>query len=168
MPWTEHEPNTTVVKHLLADWGDFSMLTMDVPAWYDPDAVAHFDTAWIHTGWYDDDNPHPQITATTISETPQGDAIDGAGRGPVSWMNTQVGVNVWVPDDTEYTGGQNPKQYFFELRTEVARIIHEHYGGGEDLSWMQGAGGNMLPTRDESPVEHRWELTVDCGWRKHR
>lgn len=124
----------------------------------------HFDSAWIHTGWYTG-NPNPEISVTWDGEgagTATGyDGIAGSG-GPTARLEGTVNVDVWVVGDRDRTGGVNPKQYAWQLRTEVERVVRSHPSGpeGEDIETMGVGRTRRVPEPDETDIQHRHRIPV--------
>lgn len=168
MPWLQHEPNTSIIKLIIDNWGQWD--TTARPD-YDPAAVSHFDPSkWAHTGWYDDTNNNPQISAITTNERELQAGIDPTGKGPTSLMVTDVRVAIWPPGDSDdtRTGGQNLKQYTRELAVETERIIFDHWQGIDGLAWLNSPGGERAPEPSDVPLPYYWQIPVQCGWDKDR
>lgn len=155
MPWLDHEPNTTVAKLIREQWGQDPD--------YTPQAVTHFDAEkWVHTGWYSDNNPNPQISTTNQGRfTVQEGMSEGGTR---KLKETNVSVLIWPPVDNTYVNGQNLKQYTYQLSIECERILNEFETGFEDLSWITIGDSSPIPDPDEAPLPYHWEVPVACGW----
>lgn len=125
----------------------------------------HFDSAWLHTGWYTG-NPNPEISVTWDGEdagTPTGyNGIDPSGGGPTALLSGEVNVDVWVVGDRDRTGDVNPKQYAWELRTEVERIARANPNGPAwaDLTSMGVGRTRRVPEPDETDIQHRHRIPV--------
>lgn len=134
--------------------------------------------AWIHTGWYDDSNPNPQISVVFDREvvtSPTGyTGIDPGGGGPTAWPEGIVHVDVWVPGDRDLTGGENPKKHTWQLRKEVERIIGLNHDGTTDANGNRelhslGTGNiRRLADPEETPVEHWTRIPVTYTYFKGR
>lgn len=121
-------------------------------------------TPSIHTGWYDYDSKHPQITVTTPSETVIGGGTSGySGMGsdgtPSQMWDGYVMLDIWT---TREATAINPKQLIFEMRKEVARIVKANYEAITDLNYIAWKGGGEIVETDQSPVVFRW--TGEIGY----
>lgn len=122
MPLVETEPNV-IVRDLLAD------------NWDSSNVDETFKTAWIGTGWFDEDQPNAQVTLTGVSEDTSPTAIVPDGSGLSSWVDGVLDCNVWVPYDREsYTSAGVAKGFRWDLVREVHRIIENNQTGTTDDS----------------------------------
>lgn len=108
--------------------------------------VAFDENARISTGWWSEDNPHPQITVSNIAEDPSYDGINPSGSGATSRVNGTADTNVWVANDRDATSGLHPKILRFQLRKEVERIIRDN---AEGFQYTDPDGGTHFLTRVE-------------------
>lgn len=158
----ETDPVEIVTDLLLSEWNATGEVTVPFDA-----------EAWTHTGWYSG-NPNPEISVTWDGEsvdTPTGyDGIDPGGGGPTRRPQGTVNVDVWVPGDEDWTGGENPKKYVYQLRREVERIVQANArgtttdGGDRELEWLGVGRSRRVPEPDETPVEHRMRVPVEYGY----
>lgn len=168
-----HIPETAAevrIKNALRDqWDDF---------WF---GDGTFDTAWIHLGWYDVNEPdHPQITVTPAGETPRGErgyeAIDPSGAGPSGHVDGTVMINVWMPHEPyPYdTLGDHPRKFITELRKTCEKIVGQLYNGTLDddgdpeYKKIAPGGWERRATAPDGPVEYRHELTAFYTYHRGR
>jgi hypothetical protein len=147
---TNEEANVILVGMLIDEW-----TPQDIDASFDEESR-------ISTGWWNEDNAHPQITVTSITEDPSYDGINPSGAGATSWVNGTVDVNVWVANDRDATDGLHPKILRHQLRKEVEDVITDHATGYE---YVDPDGGTHFltrvePTGTDSNVETGNEPTV--------
>ena len=127
-------------------------------------------TKRISTGWWNEDNPHPQITVTPVDEDTSYTGINPATGNPTSWVDGALDVNVWVAHDYDATGGIHPRTHRWQLRLEVQWILGANSEGTTDEN------GNPQLTRlepgrirgdvedDENPVVYRYIIPVLYQW----
>ena len=159
---TDEESNVVLVGMLLDEWN-----TDNIDAPFDQEAR-------ISTGWWNEDNPHPQITATGITEDPSYTGMNPSGNGATSWVDGTVDINVWVANERSATGGLHPKILRHQLKEEVLRIIRMHDTGYE---YTDPDGGTHFLTRveptdvsaevedDDDPVVFRY--TIETAYNYH-
>ena len=115
-------------------------------------------TPVIHCGWYDTKANMPQITITDTSEVVEAGGISGYtgmtsnGTPAQLWVGT-ASVNLWV---TREAVSVNPKQFLFEMREEVKRIIQAGYDDISDLHFIAWRGGTEMVDVNQSPVVYRF------------
>jgi hypothetical protein len=164
---TPYDPKV-VIMNLLADhWNDDSVTTEYADRWDDFEwrIDDHFDTNWIHTGWYDNSSNNPQVSVIFDSSNPGTstgyDATTGTGGKSAQLENTAY-IDTWVQSNREQTGGINPKMYAWQLRLRCELIILDHAEPGGDHPWQfLGTGEIRSPEEpEETPIGSRWRIPV--------
>lgn len=172
MPYALHDdPKVTVMALLRDEWNHPTVTDFEEA---DPDfdwvIDGHFETRWIHTGWHDDSNPNPQVTVSTRREDPGSasgwNGIDPTGAGPTAWMDGRVEVDTWVRSDRDYTGGENPKKYAYQLAQRVQLIIGAHADGVGALSQLGTGEEREIPDPEETPIGARIRVPTFYQWHK--
>lgn len=120
MPLPETEVNVQLRDLFVNEWsGDGSHTTVS----------QNFDTAWISTGWWDEETPNPQITLSSVTE-PTGPTGLAPGKGLGSWVDGVLDCNIWVPyDRDEYSSQGVAKDFRWDLTRKVHAIIEENQRG---------------------------------------
>lgn len=163
---TPYDPKVIIRDLLEGHWTDASVTTEYASRWNDFEWVIddHFDTRWIHTGWYDPSTEKPQVSVTfdsTNPGTPTGfDATTGNGGNSAILDNTAY-VDTWVQSDRNATGGINPKQYAWQLRLRAELILLDHAPHGDHPWNSLGTGEIRSPEEpDDTPIGSRWRIPV--------
>jgi len=123
-------------------------------------------TPVIHLGWYDSKPNMPQVTITDTSEVVEAGGISGytgmtsSGTPAQLWVGT-ASVNLWVTRDAVSV---NPKQFLFEMREEVKRIIRAKYDDISDLHFIVWRGGTEMVDVSQSPVVYRFAGEVGYAY----
>lgn len=150
---TDEEANVVIIGMFLDTWDSANIDT------------AFDETSRISTGWWNEDNPHPQITVSNVAEDPSYTGINPRGTGATSWVDGSVDVNVWVANDRDATGGLHPRILRHQLRKEVERIIRVHDtgyeytdpdGGTHFLSRVEPTGTRSEAMTDDDPTLFRY------------
>lgn len=167
----ERGPKVIVLDVLQRDWN--AQALVDARSWAIDGSFR--DDRWIHTGWYDDSNPNPQVTISGVSEdngSPTGwTSINPRTGDPTSWEDGRVYADVWVRGDRDTTDGINPKQYASQLAQRVELVIGHNaegttYNGQREL-YRLGTGQKREPNAPEQdPVDHRYRVPVLYGYRR--
>lgn len=138
--------------------------------WDSSNVDGTFDTAWIGTGWWDEETPNPQITLSGMTETRDPTGIDPNGGGFTSWVDGAVDCNVWIPNDRDATGGVNPKQHRWQLDSEIQRIIRANSTGTTDsdgypqLTRLDLGEARYFVEESDSPVVFRATVPIGYAW----
>lgn len=120
----------------------------------------------IHTGWYDVKANTPQVTVTDTSEVIEAGGVTGYtgmssnGTPAQLWVGS-ASVNCWVTRDAVSV---NPKQFLFEMREEIKRIIRANYDQAVDLDYLSWKGGSELVDTGISPVVYRFAGEVGYAY----
>ncbi|WP_152422692.1 hypothetical protein [Natrialba taiwanensis] len=151
---------------LRGHWSDASVTTDFANRYDDFDWVIdnHFDTAWIHTGWFDSTSENPQVSVTfdsTDPGTPTGfDATTGEG-GKSALLDNTAYIDTWVHNDRDLTGGINPKKYAWQLRLRAELIVLDNAPHGDHPWDSLGTGQIRSPEEpEETPIGSRWRIPV--------
>lgn len=138
MPLIETEVNVEIRDLLISEWDS------------NPIAISQtFDTAWISTGWWDENTPNPEVTLTSVSE-PTGPNGLAANGGLSSWIDGSLQCDVWVPYDRDTYASQGvAKNFRWDLTRKIHSIIEENQQGTVDDA------GNPVLTRLETGTLQR-------------
>jgi len=125
-----------------------------------------FDTAWISTGWWDEETPNPQITLTEVSENTSPDAIVPDGSGLSSWVDGQIQCDVWVPYDRENYSSQGvAKDFRWDLIREVHRIVENNQQGESTTDLNRIETGDIQRDPVEEPPPFRALIPIGLQYR---
>lgn len=130
MPLPETAAKIQIRNLLVAEW-DSSSIDQE------------FKTAWISTGWWDESSPNPQVTITGVTEDTSPDAIVPDGSGLSSWVDGSVDINVWAPLNDDMASEGVAKDFRYQLKREVHRIIEANPRGEATASLTRLETGDM-------------------------
>ena len=128
-------------------------------------------TPSFSTGWYDRKNVSPQVTFTdpvlvSISSGTTGFFGMKSNGTPSKYWDGTIAVNLWVTREALETEAVNPKQYIYEMREEIDRILQAGYGSVSGLDYVSWLGGFEKVDAEEKPVVYRFVGTVGFGYLK--
>lgn len=137
MPLLDTEVNVEIRNLLINEWAS-NQIVVTQP----------FDTAWISTGWWNEDTPNPQITLTVQTEPTDPDGLTPTGLS--SWVDGFVQCDVWIPYESDTYESQGlAKEFRWDLTRKVHSIIEQNQQGTVD------SDGNPVLTRLETGVLER-------------
>ena len=128
-------------------------------------------TPSFSTGWYDRKSVSPQVTFTDPILTPVSGGQTGffgmkSNGTPSKYWDGTIAVNLWVTREALETEAVNPKQYIYEMREEIDRILQAGYGSVSGLDYVSWLGGFEKVDAEEKPVVYRFVGTVGFGYLK--
>lgn len=151
MPLPETEVNVELRDLLLQEW-DSNSITV----------AQEFDTAWISTGWWDEETPNPQITLTVQSEPTDPDGLTPTGLS--SWVDGTIHCNVWIPyEGDEYESQGVAKNFRWDLTRKVHSIIEQNQQGHGSMTRL--ATGILRRNPTDPPPPFRMLIPVNYQYR---
>lgn len=156
MPLPATEVNIQIRDLLKNEWdGDGSHISVSET----------FDTAWISTGWWDEETPNPEITLTGVTEPTDPDGL-ASGKGLSSWVDGTIDCNVWVPYDRENYASQGvAKDFRWDLTRKVHAIIEENQQGEGTTDLTRLETGNIQRNPVEEPPPFRMLIPIGFVYR---
>jgi hypothetical protein len=160
----DREPNDVLKDLLISEW-PANATTQG----YDADAHTH-------TGWFDDNHPHVQISVTPESETHNYTAFDPTGAGLVGDVDGVAVINVWVPyfrdtDDprSQFDSAGIAKDHRFQLKMQCWSIIHDNqqgttHNGERELRSLEVGTPQDSVEDDEDYLVFRSQMFVGYEW----
>lgn len=117
------------------------------------------------TGWWDDNNSHPQVTVTSDDEAPLGGGDTGqthlSNASPTEQLLAgAVDVNVWANRDSSDV---NPKTLTYEFKEEVRRIVQSNREAISDFNYIGWNGFVDRTDTNVTPVVYRKLCEVVYG-----
>lgn len=158
MPLLEEEP-AVIIRNLL------------VTNWNAANIGEPFEEAWVSTGRYDNSTSHAEVTLTTFSEDTSPDGIDPSGKGLTSWVDGVGQIGVWVPLTDDYASAGVAKDFRYDLKREVHRILENNQEGTTDsngdpqLTRIEtGSIEQFIEDNDSPPI---YRAVVPVGYQYH-
>lgn len=158
MPLLEREPNVIVEDLLRSEWSQYSM------------APEHFESYWIHTGSYDEDSDHPEVSMGNVIEPTDPNSLDPSGIGLSSWVDGIIDCNVWVPNDSRRLDDMNAGLYRWQVTRQIHHIIEQNqegttYNGEPELVRLDTGELQRFAETDSEPTLLRMLIPIGFLYR---
>lgn len=96
----------------------------------------------LHTGWYNGDNPRPQISVSTVNNERIGQFMDGTGGNPGYDNLGSIDLHVWIWRNTKDNNGNDvtissPDETGPDICNECIRIAQDNPFSVSNWAWIQ-------------------------------
>jgi hypothetical protein len=125
----------------------------------------------FHTGIYDEDANKPQVSVTTVSETPIGGGETGysylsaGGSQGGQDRDGVVDVGLWADRrDVQAVNAAHPKKLTYEFHREVNRIVMDNQTNLSEVRYLGPTDSELLVEGDRQPVVFHRVQTLTYGY----